>query len=59
MAKRENGEGSIYYEKDRNKFCAAIVDPNGKRIRKRFNTREEAKDWIITIQSFNFNKSCI
>lgn len=39
MAKRENGEGSIYYEKDRNKFCAAIVDPNGKRIRKRFNTR--------------------
>ncbi|WP_289146522.1 site-specific integrase [uncultured Megamonas sp.] len=59
MAKRENGEGSIYYEKDRNKFCAAIVDPNGKRIRKRFNTREEAKDWIITIQSNIVNNNYI
>ena len=30
--KRENGEGTIYFDKSRNKYCAEIYD--------RFNTRD-------------------
>ena len=46
MAKRENGEGSISFDKSRNKYRAAIIDINGCRIYKRFNTRDEARNWI-------------
>ena len=51
MAKKENGEGSIYFETARNKYCAAIIDPNGKRLRKRFVERDEAKQWLIDMKA--------
>lgn len=44
--KRENGEGTIYFDKSRNKYCAEIHDQEGNRLKDRFNTREEAKAWI-------------
>lgn len=51
MAKNENGEGSIYFEKARNKYCAAIINPDGKRLRKRFAERDEAKQWLIDMKA--------
>ena len=51
MAKKENGEGSIYFEKARNKYCAAIIDPEGKRLRKRFVERDEAKQWLLDMKA--------
>ncbi len=38
--KRENGEGNIYFDKSRNKYCAEIHDQEGNRPKERFNTRE-------------------
>lgn len=46
MGKRENGEGSISWDKSRGKYRASIIDINGKRLFKRFNTRDEAKMWL-------------
>ena len=40
--KRINGEGSINYENARDKYRAAITDPNGKRIVKRFDNPDDA-----------------
>lgn len=51
VKKRENGEGTVYFDKQRNKYRAAITDPYGQRLFKRFNTREEAKDWLTDIRS--------
>lgn len=51
MAKKENGEGSIYLEKARNKYCASIFDPDGNRLRKRFDNKEDAKQWLIDIKA--------
>lgn len=45
-AKRANGEGSIVYESDRKKYRAMLVDPDGKRISKRFDTKTEASQWL-------------
>lgn len=50
MSKRENGEGSIYYDKSRSKYVASLVDPNGKRIAKRFTDRNEARAWLSNIK---------
>lgn len=44
--KRSNGEGTVIYEKDRNKYRAFLTDPLGKRISKRFNTNAEALQWL-------------
>lgn len=44
--KKANGDGSVYYERDRKKYCAAVTDKSGKRVRKRFDTMAEAKKWI-------------
>lgn len=49
--KRSNGDGSIYYEKSRERWACAIVDPSGKRIIKRFKTEQEAKDHLTIIKS--------
>lgn len=37
---------SIYFEKERGKYRAAFITPTGKRVTKRFNTKEEAEDWV-------------
>ena len=44
--KRANGEGTIVYESDRKKYRAMLVDPDGKRISKRFATKTEASQWL-------------
>ena len=49
--KRSNGDGSIYYEKARDRWVCAIVDPSGKRVVKRFKTEQEAKDHLIVLKS--------
>jgi hypothetical protein len=38
-SKRGNGEGSVYYEPDRRKWCAAIRLPGGKVKRLRFERK--------------------
>lgn len=48
MPKRQNNTGSIYFEKARNRFQASLVTPDGKRIFKRFLTKEEAEVWLTT-----------
>ncbi len=45
--KNANGEGTISFEKDRKKWRALIYDPEGNRLRKRFDTESEAKEWLI------------
>lgn len=51
MAKRENGDGSIYFEKARNKYIAAIVTPDGRRLRRRFDDRNDARAWMTEIKA--------
>lgn len=43
--KRNNGEGSITFDKSRNSYRAAITTPDGNRIFKRFKTEQEALIW--------------
>lgn len=45
--KNANGNGSIAYEKDRNKWRACIYDPEGNRLRPRFDTKEAAEEWLL------------
>lgn len=45
MAKRNNGEGTISYDKTRNSYRAAITAPDGRRLFKRFKTEQEAVMW--------------
>lgn len=52
--KRTNGEGSISYEKKRNAYRAFLTDINGKRISKRFKTKEAAEEWLITTRADMF-----
>jgi hypothetical protein len=40
--KRGNGEGSVYFEADRRKWCAAIPLPGGKVKRLRFDKQADA-----------------
>ena len=46
-----NGQGSISWDKAREKFIAAFTSPLGKRIYKRFATRQEAADWLASQRS--------
>lgn len=48
MAKRY-GEGSVYFEKSRNKWHASIATPEGERLSKRFNTKDEADAWRLEL----------
>ena len=50
-AKRQNGDGTISYEADRNKYRAFIVDSDGKRVSKRFNTKQEASQWLAEMRT--------
>jgi len=42
MTKRSNSEGSVYFETDRKKWCAAIPLPGGKVKRLRFDRQTDA-----------------
>ncbi|WP_196611177.1 tyrosine-type recombinase/integrase [Pectinatus brassicae] len=43
--KQANGNGSIYFDKTRQRYWAGIVTPEGKRVGKRFKTMSEAIAW--------------
>ena len=43
MKKAPNGEGSVYYENNTERYVFAYTDPNGQRKRRRFKTRKEAE----------------
>ena len=45
--KNANGEGSVYFEKSRNKWVGSIYDPLKNRLVERFNTKDEADKWIL------------
>lgn len=49
--KKTNGEGTVYYEKERNAFRVGIIDTTGKRITKRFKTKEAAEEWLLTTRA--------
>lgn len=43
--KKANGEGSVYFDKNRNKYVAAVT-VDGKRTVKRFATEKDAQQWL-------------
>lgn len=45
-SKKKKVSGSVYFDKSRNKWCAAVSVPYGKRRMKRFSTKEEAELWL-------------
>ena len=49
--KKGNFQGSISFESARNRYRAAVTDPYGKRIVKRFKTITEADNWISIIKA--------
>lgn len=51
MAKKANGEGSIYFESSRNKYRAQLIDPAGKKITKRFDKKSDAIEWLSVIKA--------
>lgn len=54
--KNANGEGCVTYEKSRNKWRAFIFDPQGNQLRPRFNTKEEAEQWLLE-KKYEFSKN--
>jgi len=46
-----SGEGTVYYEKSRNKWVASTTDSSGRKITKRFGSEKEAKSWLQTIRA--------
>lgn len=44
--KRPNGQGSVFFDKSKNRYTAAFITPEGRRISKRFKTQEEAENWL-------------
>jgi integrase len=44
--KRKNGEGSVYFVANRNKYCAAVYNVNGLRRTKTFEKVEDAWKWL-------------
>lgn len=45
MPKNGNGTGSVYYDKSKKRYYAAITTPAGQRKRKSFTTKTEATTW--------------
>jgi integrase len=43
--KRNNGEGSVYWDSPRGKYAASIFDVNGKRQRAFFDNEDQAHEW--------------
>lgn len=58
-ARKGNGEGSICYETARNAYRAALVDPEGKRITKRFKTKAEASEWLTLTRASIYKDSYV
>ncbi len=50
-AKRGNGEGSICLESATGRYRAYFINPQGKRIVKRFKTHAEAVEWLTLKKS--------
>lgn len=44
--KRQNGQGSIYFERSKGRYAASFITPEGKRVVKRFKTTAEAENWL-------------
>lgn len=44
--KRPNGQGSVFFDRSKNRYTAAFITPEGKRVSKRFKTSKEAEDWL-------------
>lgn len=49
--KRANGNGSIYFDKSREKWVCAYTEDSGKRVIKRFNTEEEANKFLTVTKA--------
>lgn len=49
--KSSYGDGSVSYEKSRNSYRAFLVVAEGKRITKRFKTKEAAEEWLVTTRA--------
>lgn len=47
----DNGNGSIHYEADRKSFKALFTTPAGKRITKRFKSKDEANNWLASLRT--------
>ncbi|MDQ0202518.1 tyrosine-type recombinase/integrase [Pectinatus haikarae] len=45
MSKNGNGTGSVYYDKSKKRYYAAITTPAGQRKKKSFITKTEATTW--------------
>lgn len=59
QGRKLNGEGSIVFEKSRNKFKAFFTDLYGERKSKRFNTKSEAMNWLLEKRSEIMNNSYV
>ena len=44
--KRKNNQGSFYYDEATKRYRAALTMEDGKRTSKRFDTEQEAEDWV-------------
>lgn len=44
--KRPNGQGSVFYDKKRERYVGSFVTPEGKRVTKRFRTEKQAEEWL-------------
>lgn len=51
MKRRNKGDGSIYFDKTRNRFIASYYDKLNKRHVKRFKTKSEAREFLISVNS--------
>lgn len=49
--RNDNGNGTVYFEQDRNQYRAMFTTPSGKRTSKRFNSKSEANDWLATMRA--------
>ena len=49
--KRENGRGSVYFEKSRNRWCVAVSLHDGTRKVRRFKTKPEAENYLEDLNS--------
>lgn len=53
--KNANGKGSIYFEKSRSKWVCAYTESSGKRVTKRFNTKQEAEEFNTVTRASMIN----
>lgn len=44
--KRQNGRGSVYFDKSKNAYIAAFISPAGRRVTKRFHNPTDAESWL-------------